>query len=76
MQICKALFRKARGWWLGNGDFEDGVAEKKFRFVGGGRKARALEVTEALFQWFVDAIPALKGDCRRFFFFYKLRSFM
>ena len=52
------------------------VFQKKFRSVGGGRKAHALEVRKELFQWFVDVRPALTHDYRRLFFFYKLRNFM
>lgn len=46
---------------LKNGEFEDGVAKKKFRSVGGGRKYRAVEVREALFAWFIDVRSSLKA---------------
>ena len=42
------------------GDFHYGVALKKFRTTGGGRKSRATEVREALSQWFIDVKISLK----------------
>ena len=38
---------------------------KKARAVGGGRKAKAPEVREALFSWFVDVRECLKGRLPR-----------
>ena len=49
-KLAKRCYKKSE-----NGDFEDGVALKKFWTTGGGRKSRALELREALFQWFIDA---------------------
>ena len=37
------------------------LLEKKFRSVGGGRKAHALEVREALFHWFANVRTSLKA---------------
>ena len=47
---------------LESGDFVDGVAKKKFCSVDGGRKAHALQVREALFQWLVDVRTSLKAQ--------------
>ena len=44
-----------------NGDFEDGVSKKKFRSLGGGRKARAVEVRDELFQLFIAVRTSLNA---------------
>ena len=44
-KLAKRCYEK-----LKKGDFEDGLALKKFRTTGGGRKSRAPEVREVLFQ--------------------------
>ena len=38
-----------------------GPAKKKFRQSGGGRKSKAPELRDELFQWFLDVRGALKG---------------
>ena len=48
-KLAKRCYEK-----LERGDFEDGTSSKKFRSSGGGRKSRAPEVRDALFQWFID----------------------
>ena len=53
---------------LERGDFEEGAPKKKFRSAGGGRKAPAVEVREALFQWFVDVRTSLKARLPRSLF--------
>ena len=45
----------------GDIDASDAGARKKFRAAGGGRKAKALEVRQAAFEWFVDIRGSLKG---------------
>ena len=60
---------------LKNGDFEDGVPKKKFRSVGGGRKAHALEVREELFQWFVDVRTSLKARLPKALFLLQAKKF-
>ena len=55
-KVAKRCYEK-----LENGDFEDGVSRKKFRSLGGGRKARAVEVREELFQWFIDVRTSLNA---------------
>ena len=37
------------------------IPNKRFRAPGGGRKARAPEVRDALFEWFIDIRGSLKG---------------
>ena len=57
------------------GDFEVGVALKKFRTTGGGRKSRTLEVREALFQWFIDVRTSLKARLPKSLFLLKAKKF-
>ena len=60
---------------LEKGDFEDGVALKKFRTTGGGRKPQAPEVREALFQWFIDVRTSLKAQLPKPLFLLKAKKF-
>ena len=55
--------------------FEDGVALKKFRTTGGGQKSGAPEVTEALFQWFIDVRTSLKAQLPKSLFLLKAKKF-
>ena len=55
--------------------FEDGVAKKKFRSFGGFRKAHALEVREALFQWFVGVRASLKARLPKALFLLQAKKF-
>ena len=55
-KLAKRCYEK-----LKRGDSEDGAALKTFRTTGGGRKSRAPEVREALFQWFIDVRTSLNA---------------
>jgi len=55
-KVAKRCYEK-----LGNGDFEDCVSRKKFRSLGGGQKAFAVEVRNELFQWFIDVRTSLNA---------------
>ena len=48
-KVAKRCYEK-----LENGGFEDGVSRKTFLSLGGGRNARAVEVRDELFEWFID----------------------
>ena len=54
--VAKRCYEK-----LENGDFEDGVSRKTFRSLGDGQKARAVEVRDELFQWFIDVRTSLNA---------------
>ena len=60
---------------LENGGFEDGLDKKKFCSVDGGCKARALEIREALFQWFVDVTTKLKARLPKALFLLQAKKF-
>ena len=60
---------------LEKGDFEDGAALKRFRTTGGGRKSRAPEVRETLFQWFIDVRTSLKARLPKSLFLLKAKKF-
>ena len=44
----------------GEGGGETSGLKKKFRESGGGRKAQAIEVRQAMFEWFVNVRGSLK----------------
>ena len=69
-KLAKSCYEK-----LEKGDFEDGVALKKFRTTGGGRKSQAPEVREALFQWFIDVRTSLKARLPKSLFLLKAKKF-
>ena len=62
-KLAKRCYEK-----LERGDFEDGTSSKKFRFSGGGRKSRAPEVRDAIFQWFIDVRTSVKARLPRSLF--------
>ena len=51
------------------------VLLKKCCSLGDGRKARALEVREALFQWFVDLRTSLKAVLQKALFLLQAKTF-
>ena len=51
------------------------VLLKKSCSVGDGRKARALEVREGLFQWFVDLRTSLKAALQKDLFLLQAKTF-
>ena len=51
------------------------VLLKKSCSVGDGRKARALEVREGLFQWFVDLSTSLKAVLQKALFLLQAKTF-
>ena len=57
----------AKRWYdnLENGTLAETSNPKKFRAAGAGRKVRAPEAKEALWDWFVDVRTAMKGRIPR-----------
>ena len=69
-KLAKRCYEK-----LERGDFEDGTSSKKFRSSGGGRKSRAPEVRDALFQWFIDVRTSLKARLPKSLFVLKAKEY-